>query len=101
MVSERMKQRADFLCEVMKEVSGIDPKEKTRRREVVNARMMVAQVLLDAGYIEADVATLVGRDRGSVRNYREKMKWIHLPMFEAEAELWKRFKNAAGEDMPK
>lgn len=94
MISTKQRQRAAYLCEVMKEISGVDPMANTRKREVVNARMMVAQALYDGGCIETDIATLLGKTHCSIHHYRKKMETIWLPGYDAERELWEQFKQA-------
>ena len=61
MMSEFKKQRAKHLCDVMKELSGIDPMDTSREQDVVTARMMVAVVLRNDGFTTKEIGTLLGR----------------------------------------
>lgn len=80
---------------MMKEVSGVDPMENSRRRDVVNARMMVAQALYDGGCIETEVARLLGMTHCTINYYRKKVKiFLECPGYDAERELWELFKKA-------
>ena len=89
-----MEARAAALLATMRDLSGIDPTEATRRRPVFTARMVVAARLLLEGWTEEQVALILGVTRTTVNYYRYKMADINarrLPGFETERELWTRF----------
>lgn len=89
----RLRERAQRLCAVMKEVSGHDPLDETRRRAVVMARMMVASALLAEGYTENAVGTVLGWDHSTIHHYRKRMKEVMTtPGYEAEKEILGKFK---------
>lgn len=89
----RLRERAQRLCAVMKEVSGHDPLDETRRRAVVMARMMVASALLAEGYTENAVGAVLGWDHSTIHHYRRRMKeMLTAPGYDAERNLWERFK---------
>lgn len=101
MISDKKKARFEELCRIMKELSGIDPRENSRKHDVVTTRMMVAYQLMREGFTSLAVGELFGRDHSTVLNYKERWLALFMPGWEAERELWERFKAAAGEDMPK
>lgn len=92
MVQEKYKNRAQELCGIMKDMSGIDPMENTRRRDVVTARMMVAIVLLNEGCTTMDAAELLQKNHSSISLYKERIKLLDVPGYKAEKELWEKFK---------
>ena len=94
MMSEFKKQRAKHLCDVMKELSGIDPMDTSREQDVVTARMMVAVVLRNDGFTTKEIGTLLGRDHATILHYQDRWLALFMPGWEAERELWEKFKKA-------
>lgn len=100
MLSEKKKARFEFLCEVMKEVSGLDPLKDTRKHEIVSVRAMVAYQLMSEGYTCLAVAQLLGRNHSTVLKYKDRWLALFMPGWEAEREVWERFKEAIRKDIP-
>ena len=92
MVSERYKRRAQELRDIIITISGLDPMEDTRKRDVVTARMMLAVQLIREGCTLVQVAELLGRNHSSIVHYENRIQLISLPGWEAERELWEIFK---------
>lgn len=89
----RLRERAERLCAVMKEVSGHDPLDETRKRPVVMARMMVAGALLEEGYTENSVGGILGWDHSTIHHYRRRMgEILTAPGYDAERAVWNKFK---------
>ena len=94
MISEAKKERAAYLCSVIKDLSGMDPLEDSRKRDVVSVRMMVAMQLYLEKFREKEIAELLHRDRVSIYHYEERWHALYMPGWEAERELWEKFKKA-------
>lgn len=94
MIKDQYIWRAQQLCAIMRELSGIDPMENSRKRDVVTARMMVAMALLHEGCTTMQVAELFGRNHSAVIHYKDRWLGIFMPGWEAERELWEKFKKA-------
>jgi len=94
MISDRNRQRAASLCEMMKAL-GYDPLERTRKRDIVTARAMVAYVLYQECLEKPQIGELLGVSRHSISHYIELMEMAilnrHCPGYEAERDLWKKF----------
>ena len=94
MISEAKKERAAYLCSVIKDLSGIDPMEDTRKRDVASVRMMVAVQLYFENYREKEIGELLNRNRLTVHYYRDRWLALFMPGWEAERDLWEQFKKA-------
>ena len=91
MISDRKKEQATSLCEKMKAL-GYDPRENTRKRDIVSARAMVAYALYQECFTKPEIGELLGVSRHSVSHYLELMEDIFtLRGYEAERDLWKKF----------
>lgn len=89
----RLRERAGRLCAVMKDMIGVDATEGTRKRPVVIARMIVACALLEEGYTETAVGTVLGWDHSTINHYRRRMKeMLTAPGYDAERGLRERFR---------
>lgn len=91
-----LRTTAQHICRVMKEVSGHDPLDETRRRPVVIARTFVAYRLLLGGFSEHAVGKILGWDHSTVNHYRRRAAaFLTMPeYYQAENELWKKFNEA-------
>ena len=88
-----LRERAEKYCDIMQKIAGVDPLEDTRHRPVVIARTMVANALLQDGYTLHAVGTILGVDHATVNHYRKRFQDIEsTPGYEAEREIWNRFK---------
>lgn len=92
MISERKKIRFGFLVETMWQISGIDPLEKSRRRDVVTARMLIAKAMIDEGMTHSEIGELLGCDHSTVAHHAKNFNNIFSSGWAAERELWERFK---------
>ena len=92
MISEGKKIRFGFLVETMRRISGIDPLEKSRRRDVVTARMLVAKAMIDEGMTHQDIGELLGCDHSTVAHYAKNFNNIFSSGWAAERELWDKFR---------
>ena len=94
MIREKYIQRAEELCAKMRELSGINPMENSRKRDIVTARMMVAIVLMQEGCTTMQVAELFGRNHSAIIHYKDRWLGLFMPGWEAERELWEKFKQS-------
>lgn len=94
MISEDGRKRADYLCSVMKGISGLDPKVKSRCSDVVSVRCMVACQLMKEGMTSLDVAELFGKTHPTILYYKWRFLSFFSPGWEQEHELWEKFKKA-------
>ena len=92
MVREKYIKRMDHLRDVMFRISGIDPLEDSRRHDVVTAKMMLAAVLQKEGCNIVQTGRLLGRTHATVIHYNDMFLALFLPGWEAERELWEKFK---------
>lgn len=92
MITPGLRNRTIFLRAVLLELSGLDAFGKDRTRASTTARMFVAQQLYNEGHSELDIARALGRNHSTVHYYREKMNTLDTPGWEAERELWEKFK---------
>ena len=94
MVSEKYTKRTQHLCAVMKELSGVDPLENSRLRDVVSARMMVSMVLIRDGCTTVQIAELLNMNHAAISHYKNRFKLLSVPGWDVERELWEKFNNA-------
>ena len=95
MIKNSHRELASRLVAVMQEITGIDPIERSRRRDIVAARMMIAYVLAEDGASEIAIGKLLGMHHTTIHYYiTDRMKQLSLPGWEAENDLWNKFKKA-------
>lgn len=93
-VSSQLFDRARQLCREMRELTGYDPAEESRRRWVATGRAMVAFRLLMEGGTEHAVGNALGVDHSTINHYRKKVPgWLETPGYEQEQEIWTEFIN--------
>lgn len=92
LITPGLRNRTIFLRAVLLELSGLDAFGKDRSRASSTARMMVAQQLYKEGNSELDIARVLGRNHSTIHYYRVKMDLLNLPGYEAERDIWKKFK---------
>ena len=93
LIPQKFKQRAKELKEKMKLVSGYDAEANTRERPFVTARTMIAHVLIEEGCTFQQTGQLLGRNHSTIVHYEKNMAaYLSSPGYEAERELWERFK---------
>lgn len=97
MISTKLMERADLFCKIMTELSGFDPRKKSRRRGVVTARMIVVNALRDKGATQEQVGELFKKNACTIHYYEERMRNISWPGWEPEKELYDKFKKAINE----
>jgi len=94
MISEKQKARVEHLCRVMRDLSGIDPMNKSRKRDVVAARTIVAHTLITEGFSHTEIGELLGVDRSTVYYYEDRILGYRFGGYEPEWDLWNKFKKA-------
>ena len=93
LMPQKFKERAKELKEKMKDVSGCDAGANTRERPYVVARAMIAHVLIEEGCTFQQTGQLLGRNHSTIVHYEKNMAaYLSSPGYEAERELWEKFK---------
>lgn len=93
-ISQQLRDRADFLCKTMEELTKYDPREKTRKRVAVIPRMMVCYELYLEGYTQTAIGIVMGKDHSTIHSYLTKIRDIlTLPGYQAERELYMKLKS--------
>lgn len=94
-LSPRMREWAEELRQTMRRVSGADAATKTRERDNVVARAMIAHVLLEMGMTTIQVGALLGKNHATISHYRNLMAaFMSSPGYTVERELWNDFSKA-------
>lgn len=65
---EEMKEMKE-LAEIIKSVFDEDVLDKTRRREIVDARIIFSKILRERGYTHQSIAMFLRKDHSSIVNY--------------------------------
>lgn len=88
-----IRQEAEQYIGAMTELTGIDPRTKSRERPVVVARELVAAALLQAGFTTVGVGAVLGVTHSNVVHYRHKVKqYLQFPRaYRDELALWEAF----------
>lgn len=95
MIPPRYRERAKHLRGVMRDLSGVDVKNPSRKRIYVVPRAMIAHVLIREGCTTLQVGALLGKNHATITHYKDLMAdFLSSPGYEAERELWTKFKNA-------
>lgn len=94
MISRKLQDRLAQLRRIMLDISHIDPLIKSRKRDVVTVRMMVAHTLYEEGATEPQIGRLLGITASTVHHYKDRFLALYVPGWEAERELYNRFKAA-------
>lgn len=92
MISDSVRARMKELCDIMQEVSGVNPLIKSQKRVAVAARMMVSCRLVDEGVPALHIEQALGWNHATISHYKDRMDMIWYPGWEAERELWLKFK---------
>ena len=81
------------LTDTMREVAGVDIREKTRRREVAWARNIFALVAWRHGISQSEIARYTGRDHSSVCLAIKRVEdaFAYPATYAAEIELYNKF----------
>jgi hypothetical protein len=79
---------------IVKDVIGVNPLEKTRKREAVWGRNVVAYQLCIDGFIQKDIATVIGKNRVTVVHCIQMMnEALKSPnQYKWEYDIWQQFK---------
>lgn len=79
---ERMDLTALSLRERVRVITGADIHEKSRRREVIIARVIFSNALLQSGATIILVGMEVGKDHATIDHYKKLLaKWKSMPRF--------------------
>lgn len=92
MTSGKQRERFEYLCETIKRISGIDPLRDSRKRDNVTVRSMVAWQLIQEGFTTIAVGELFGKNHSTIIHYKDRFLGFFMPGWEAERELWEKFK---------
>lgn len=98
MIESAKTRRAEYFRSVMIDLAGIDPMERSRRRDPVTARMIVANELYSEGCTEPQIGAMLGVRACTVHYYRDRMLNIGCPGWDAERELFELFKRVIDSD---
>ena len=93
MTSAKQKARVEYLRQVMRDISGVDPLAKSRKREVVAARCIVSHTLITEGLSHTVIGELLGVDRSTIYFYEDRILGYNFGGYEAELDLWSQFKD--------
>ena len=91
LIRQKHKDLAEHYISVMKEVSGIDVFEKTRKPGYVVARAIISHCLEAEGCPVSDAGRLLRVNHSTIIYYRDRFELIFAPGGEAEKELWEKF----------
>lgn len=92
LVTPGLRERAIHLRAVLLRLSGFDAFGKERNRPSTVARMIVCNQLYSEGHTETDIARVMGKNHSTINYYRQRIGSLYTPGWEAERELWERFK---------
>ena len=67
-------ERLEYLAGKMQEVTGIDVRTDSRKRDVVTARILFAFVARREGYTQPCIGNFIGRDHSTVSFFEKRMK---------------------------
>lgn len=87
--------RSDLYVSLMNEVTGVDIKDRSRRRDVVWGRYIVINELLEDGWSSTRVGDVFCMDHSSVSHASSQVKMmLDMPgMYSMEYEIYKKFKS--------
>lgn len=91
MISDAMRERAEVLCSIAREVTRFEPTGRGRSRGECAARMFVARQLYDEGLTEMQVGELIGRDHATINYYKRRFSLLNSSGWEPELEMWGKF----------
>lgn len=90
-----LRKKAEHYTRTMARITGCDPLEESRGRQVVTARTFVSYRLLMEGFTEHAVGAILGNDHSTIHYYRKKaVAMLTAPGYDTERELWKSFNDA-------
>lgn len=80
--------------EIMREASGVEPLDGTRKRESVWARNFIAYQMYRDGFTQEDIGSVIGRDRCTVVHCLKSVDdMLDSPeMYPDEMTVWIKFK---------
>lgn len=87
--------RSDFYVSLMNEVTGLNIKDHTRRRDVVWGRYIVIHELLEDGWSSTSAGNVFGMDHSSVSHAKAQVAMmLDMPnMYSMEYDIYKKFKS--------
>jgi hypothetical protein len=65
-----------MLREIVNEVFGVDIMDKSRKRNIVDARMVYAKILRDAGYSLTDIGGSIGKHHTTIISYLSEGEYM-------------------------
>lgn len=92
----RLQERADRYVGIMKEIAGVDVRERCRRHIVVVCREMVAYRLLQGGATLLGVGAALGMSHSVIVHYRTQMNTMFdlAYAYRDEMRIWEAFNEA-------
>ena len=94
----RPEMSANDVCEkyigILRDITGVDALEKTRKREVVWCRNIIALQMSTDGFIQEDIGSSLGKDRATIAHCIKMMiNALDNPkMYKDENSIWYKFK---------
>ena len=87
--------RSDFYVSLMNEVTGLNIKDRSRRRDVVWGRYIVIHELLLDGWSSTKVGYVFGMDHSSVSHASSQVEMmLDMPgMYSMEYDIYRKFKS--------
>ena len=88
-----IRKRAEQLGEILQEITGYDPFEKSRKRMAVLSRMIVAYQLRQEGVLLSDIGRIFDKDHSTIHFYQDRMKMaVNTPGYDVERKIWEAFR---------
>ena len=67
-------QTLEHYAQIVESVTGHSPLAESRARPIVEARIVLASLLLDRGMTECEAGRAIGWDHSTIHHYREIMR---------------------------
>lgn len=92
LIPKALYNACDKYREALFAVSGYDPMTAKRNRVYVCSRIMLAYKLLEDGYTETQVGTVIGKEHSTVHFYKTRMEdFLKFKAYSAERSIWLNF----------
>lgn len=87
-------QAGQYYVDMMRRVSGVNALEKTRKREVVWSRNMIAMQMCLDGFVQNDIAEVLGIGRPAIVHCIDSMVYAldNQQTYWREIEIWNKFR---------
>lgn len=91
-ISSKLESRVSQLRDIILDIMGTDPLAQGRKRDLVTARTILACGLYAEGFTETDIGRALRKNHSTVNWYRKRGNQFSMPGWEAEMDLWEKFK---------